>query len=116
MDIKIKNEKKQIRKNRVRAKVSGTAHMPRLVTHFSNQHISVQLINDEKSETLLYMTDKSIEKEGKTLEIAKELGKKFAEEAGKKKIKKIVFDKSFKKYHGKVSALADALREGGLEF
>lgn len=116
MEVKIKNQKKQIRKNRVRAKVSGTSLIPRLSVHFSNQHVVAQLINDEKGETIIYMTEKNIKKTGKSVEITKELGIVFAKEAVNKKIKKIVFDKGFKKYHGKVSAFADALRGGGLKF
>lgn len=116
MDIRLKNEKKQIRKNRVRAKVTGTASRPRLSVFFSNKHVITQIIDDTTGKTLVYKNDKLSGKEGKSTDIAMNVGKEVAKEALGKKIKKIVFDKGHKKYHGRVKALADGAREGGLEF
>lgn len=116
MDIRAKNQKKEIRKSRVRAKVVGVSERPRLSVFFSNNHIVAQIIDDSKGSTLVYKTDKHTAKEGKDIEVAKEVGKAVAEEATEKKIKKVVFDKGSKKYHGRVKALADSARDAGLEF
>ena len=116
MEVKAKNFKKASRKKRVRSKISGTVARPRLAVFFSNSHLVAQAIDDVKGETIVHVTDKMIGKEGNTIEIATAVGKKMAEELVKKNTKEVVFDKGSKKYHGKVSALADAVREGGLKF
>jgi len=90
---------------RTRIKVRGTTLRPRLSVYKSNKFISVQIIDDEKGVTLASAKGD-----------AKELGKIIAEKALKLKIKKIVFDKGGYMYHGKVKAVAEGAREGGLEF
>lgn len=115
--MKTKFEK---RKLRVRSKIKGTGIRPRLSVFRSNKFVSAQIIDDEKGITLVFVTDKNLGKLGKLgkdgINRAKELGKMIAEKAIAKKIKKIVFDKGGYKYHGKIKAVADGAREGGLEF
>jgi large subunit ribosomal protein L18 len=108
------------RKFRVRSKINGTGIRPRLSVFRSNKFVSAQIIDDEKGLTIVSMSDKSLGKLGELgkdgIGRAKELGKLLAEKAKIKKIKKIVFDKGGYKYHGKIKAIADGAREGGLEF
>ena len=107
-----------MRHRRVRAKIYGTAKMPRLCVFRSAKHIYGQLIDDEKSQTLVSASDLELRiKKGKTkVEKAKEVGKLIAKKAQKLKIEKVVFDRGGYKYHGRVKALAEGAREGGLKF
>jgi len=129
MEKKIKKEARVRRHLRVRAKVSGTANKPRLCVFRSNQHIYATLINDEKNSTILVASDKEIkktkaekinsEKEGKLLAkvaLAYEVGQLIAQKALKNKIERVVFDRGGYKYHGRVKAVADGARKGGLMF
>ncbi len=103
------------RHERIRAKVFGTAVRPRLSVYRSLSHISAQLIDDEASRTLVSVSDQEV-KSGKTkTEKSFAAGKLLAEKALSKKIGEAVFDKGFFKYHGRVKALADGAREGGLK-
>jgi large subunit ribosomal protein L18 len=111
----IKTEKRNRRKKRIRAKISGTALIPRLAVFKSNMHISAQLIDDEKNVTVASAHSKTIK--GKTLtEKAKAVGLEIAEKAKAKKIAKTVFDRGGFSYTGKIKAVADGAREGGLKF
>jgi len=129
----LKKEQKRYRRHkRIRAKVSGTGKRPRLCVFKSAKYIYAQLIDDEKGRTLITANDlelKKSKKETKRKEIKKnqkslskkiiisfEVGKLIAEKAIKKKIKKAVFDRRGYKYHGRVKALAEGAREGGLKF
>ena len=104
---------------RVRRKVSGTAERPRLVVYRSLKHIYAQLVNDEVGGTLLGVSDVSegvqVDGAGKVGR-AKGTGKLLAEKAKAAGIKKVVFDRAGYRYHGRVQAVADGAREGGLEF
>lgn len=112
-----KRLKHQRRHRRVRAKIKGTSRVPRLCVFRSNKHIYGQLIDDEKRRILLIAKDTDIKKQSKSkIEIAKEVGKLLAQKAIDKKYKKIVFDRSGYKYHGRIKALAEGAREGGLKF
>lgn len=120
-----KEEQRKRRHRRVRAKIHGTAKIPRLCLFKSNQHIYAQLIDDEKGKTLIVVSDHLLKPKtsGKTTKeltrkvaIAYEIGKLIAQKALEKKIKKIVFDRGGYKYHGRVKALAEGAREKGLEF
>ncbi|MBD3282036.1 MAG: 50S ribosomal protein L18 [Candidatus Portnoybacteria bacterium] len=105
------------RHKRVRAKIKGSEKIPRLCVFRSNKHIYGQLINDEKGETVLMVSDKEIKKPKlKKVEISKEVGKEIAKKAKSKKIDKIIFDRGGYKYHGRVKALAEGAREEGLKF
>lgn len=106
-----------LRKNRIRAVVSGTAKRPRLSVHVSNKNVSAQLIDDTSSTTLAYVTTVGQkDAKGTMTERAEWIGAEIAKQAKAKKIKQVVFDRSGKLYHGRVKALADAARNAGLEF
>jgi large subunit ribosomal protein L18 len=112
------NSKKSRRLRRhkgVRARISGTSKRPRLSVFRSLRHLQVQLIDDVTSKTLFGLSDLMIKK-GTKSERAKGLGKIIAKEAQGKGIKEIVFDRGGYRYHGRVRALAEALREGGIKF
>lgn len=114
-----KKLKRLKRHKKVRKKLFGTGKVPRICVFRSNKHIYVQLIDDEKGQTLLSTSDFEIEKKKRKMtkiEKAKEVGRILAKKALKKKIEKIVFDRAGYKYHGRVKALAEGAREGGLKF
>ncbi len=105
------------RKNRVRAVVSGTTERPRLSVSVSNKHISAQIIDDTKHQTIAAVTTVGRkETSGTMTEKAVWVGKEIGKKAKTAKLKKVVFDRNGKLYHGRVKALADAAREEGLEF
>lgn len=108
------NINKIAQKRRVRAKISGTTEIPRLSVFTSLAHIRVQIIDDTKGVTLC-SADDSKEKGTKT-EKSQKVGELIAEKAKALKIKKVVFDRGSKIYHGRVKALAEAAREKGLDF
>lgn len=110
-----KTLKRLSRKNRVRAKISGTAARPRLSVFRSNTHISVQLIDDTAWKTLASASDLKLEGGTKT-EMAKKVWLEMAKKVLDLKIEDVVFDRGWFAYHGRVKALAEALREGGLKF
>jgi large subunit ribosomal protein L18 len=114
-----KTEQRTRRRNRIRAKVSGTAAVPRLAVFKSLKYIYVQLIDDENGVTLAAATSKGAKgngkPEGKTV-AAKLIGTEIAKKAADKKITKVVFDRGGYIYTGRVKALADGAREGGLNF
>jgi len=105
---------------RIRRKVSGNADRPRLSVCFTSQHIYAQLIDDSTSKTIIGVSTTEKEFTGKNikpnLDGAREVGKTLAERAKSKKIENVVFDRGGFRYHGKVKALADSAREGGLKF
>ena len=106
------------RHERVRKNVSGTAQRPRLNVYRSLNHIYAQVIDDEKGVTLVAASsmDKDFEGYGGNVEAAKKVGKTVAEKALAAGIKQVVFDRGGYVYHGRVAALAEGAREGGLEF
>lgn len=110
--------KRKQRHKRIRAKIKGTAARPRLVVFRSNQHLYVQLIDDDKGKTLVSLSDFGIkQKKGLTrLELAKKIGISIAKKALEQNIKKVVFDRAGYKYHGRIKAIADGARKSGLEF
>lgn len=109
---------RQRRHARVRAKISGTAECPRLDVFRSLQHIYAQLIDDVAGVTLVAAstTEKDFTEYGGNIEAAKAVGKLLAERAVEKNIKDVVFDRGGYVYHGRVAALAEGAREGGLNF
>lgn len=110
-----KTIKRQVRRARIRSKVSGTLAMPRLSVFKSNKFISAQLIDDEKGVTLAQAQGKSLKAKTKT-DQAVLVGKEIAKLALAKGISKVVFDRGGYIYTGKIKALADSAREGGLKF
>jgi large subunit ribosomal protein L18 len=111
----------RMRHQRIRKKVAGTPSRPRLCVHFSGQHIYAQVIDDEAGRTLAsvsttegdFRSDKTVRPNVAT---AIKVGKAVAERALAKNVSQVVFDRGGFIYHGKVKALADAAREGGLQF
>lgn len=99
--------------------MSGTSKRPRLCVFRSHQHIYAQLIDDEKGKTIVVASDNAKTRPGKRqskIDKSKEIGKLIAKKALEKKIEKVVFDRGGYKYHGRVKALAEGAREGGLKF
>ena len=103
---------------RVRNKVSGTAERPRLCVYRSNSNLYAQIIDDVAGNTLVSAStlDKEVKTKKSNIEAAKEVGTLIAKRATAKKIKNVVYDRSGYIYHGIVKELAEAAREGGLEF
>ena len=140
MDLKIKHQKRIRRHKKIRAKIKGTNECPRLCVFRSLKHIYAQLIDDEKAKTLVVASDQELKKTkvpsklersrvyktqklkkekisrtGK-IAIAYEVGKLLAEKAHKKKIQKVLFDRGGFIFHGRVKALAEGAKQGGLKF
>ena len=113
-----KNESRLVRHARVRKKISGTPERPRLSVYKSLTGIYAQIIDDVNGRTLVAAStlDKEVKTKASNIEAAKEVGTLVAKRATKAGIKTIVFDRGGYQYHGKVKALAEAAREGGLEF
>ena len=117
MEKNKENKQKQDRRHaRVRAKIVGTAARPRLSVFRSNRGMFLQLIDDAAGKTLASASSLEVKAKGKKVEISKELGKMIAEKAVAKKITAVVFDRGAYKYHGRVQAVAEGAREGGLQF
>ena len=111
-----RNETRLIRHKRVRKNISGTKEMPRLNVFRSNNGIYAQVIDDVTGTTLVSSSSRSLKlSNGGNIEAAKLVGKDIAEQCKKAKISKVVFDRGGYLYHGRISALADAAREAGLE-
>ncbi|HUD04486.1 MAG TPA: 50S ribosomal protein L18 [Patescibacteria group bacterium] len=115
MNIKNRVER---RKTRIRAKVQGTAVKPRLSVFRSNKHIYAQIIDDVKKQTLTGASEQELKLADKTNKSsrAKEIGLLIAKKAAAKKVTAVVFDKGAYRYHGRVKAVAEGAREGGLKF
>lgn len=101
-----------------RKKIFGTPERPRLCVFVSNKHFYAQVIDDTKGHTLCAASTLELKHLKKTWnkEAAREVGKVLAKKALEKGIKKVVFDRRFYRYHGKVKEFAEAVREGGIEF
>jgi large subunit ribosomal protein L18 len=111
-----KSQNLKLRKARVRSTVTGTGERPRLSVSISNVHVSAQIIDDEKGITLASATTVGQKLTGTMTEKAAVIGSEIAKNAKKAKVSKVVFDRNGRIYHGRVKALADAARAGGLEF
>lgn len=114
----IKAKRYNQRKNRVRAKIIGTEARPRLSVFRSNTHIYGQIINDESGKTLVSFSDIKIKKEAKMTKtmMATQVGEEVAKKAIAKKVTTVVFDRNGFMYHGRIKALAEGARKGGLVF
>lgn len=109
------------RKKRVRRKISGTSQRPRLSVNRSLKHIYAQIIDDENGKTLAHASSLSPElkgnaSEGGKVQVAQSVGQLIAQKAKEHQIEGVIFDRSGYLYHGRVKALAEAAREGGLKF
>lgn len=108
--------KRQRRHNRIRAKIEGTAKRPRLVVFRSLMYHYAQLIDDQKGVTLVSASDMKMKGKEKKVDRAKKVGMELAKQAVEKKISTCVFDRNGYHYHGRVKAVAEGAREGGLKF
>lgn len=119
MTLATKRQNRIKRHKRVRAKIKGTPEIPRLSVFRSNKHIFVQIIDDLAGKTLVSSVikpkGKSLIKGTKT-ELAAKIGEMVAKKAAEAGISKVVFDRGGYQYHGRVKALAESLRKGGLKF
>jgi len=113
---KQKQFKRTIRHKRVRSVVSGSSQKPRLAVFRANKHIYAQLIDDKTGTTLSAASSAEITKKDKKTSVAGEVGKAIAAKAMAKNISEVVFDRGGYAYHGRVKALAEGAREGGLKF
>lgn len=114
----IRKQAHRVVHRRVRRKVSGTTERPRLAVHFSGQHVYAQLIDDTKGLTLASAStvEKSSPVKGANVAAAAKVGELIAERGKAKNVETVVFDRGGFTFHGKVKALADAARSGGLKF
>ena len=115
------NQYKKLKRDTLRGRIKGTDERPRLSVYRSNENIYAQIIDDTNSTTLIACStlDRSIKlalSTGKTCNASRLIGEKLAELSLKKNIKKIVFDRGPYLYHGRIKALADGARAGGLQF
>jgi large subunit ribosomal protein L18 len=114
-----KYERRRIRRRRIRKRVSGTVERPRLSVYRSGQHIYAQIIDDIRGVTLVAASSRedlgTIEGKGR-LPVSVAVGKRLAERAKQKGVSKVAFDRGGYLYHGRVKALADGARAGGLDF
>ncbi len=114
----IKSKKRERRHRRIRATVLGTTERPRLSVFRSNKFIYAQIIDDEAGKTLVAATDRGVKKGKNTgkVDVAKQIGAEIAKKAKEQNITKVVFDRGGYLYTGRVKAVSDGAREGGLSF
>lgn len=111
-----KESNRASRHRRIRTKINGTSEKPRLVVFRSLSHHYAQLIDDSKGVTLASASDLKAKSKDKKADRAKKMGTELAKVALEKKITTCVFDRNGYKYHGRIKAIADGAREGGLQF
>ncbi len=118
MSWKTKADKRVRRHYRVRRKIRGTAECPRMSIHRTNRHLTVQFIDDEAAVTLAAVSthQEGLKEPHNNVDTARKVGSKAAEVAKAAGIESVVFDRGGFRYGGRVAALADAAREGGLKF
>lgn len=115
MDAKTRRTARVRRHARVRKKVAGTAERPRLAVYRSNRHIYAQLVDDRAAATLAAASDAEVEGSDGKIDRAKAVGKLIADRAKGAGIDRVVFDRGGRRYHGRVAAVAEGAREGGLQ-
>ena len=116
---RVKRAERARRRRRIRKKISGTAARPRLSVFRSLKHIYAQIIDDDAGKTLAAVSSRSGEQKGAYgggVKAAEAVGKRIAQLAQEKRIEAVVFDRGGYQYHGRVKALAQAARKGGLKF
>jgi large subunit ribosomal protein L18 len=119
--IEDKKRTRMNRRKRIRSKVHGTAERPRLSVFRSTRHIYAQIINDDVGTVITSASTMEAQlrgsvKSGGNVDAAREVGKLLAERAATKNVETVSFDRGGFKYHGRVKALAEAVRDGGLKF
>ncbi|MBI3648429.1 MAG: 50S ribosomal protein L18 [Actinobacteria bacterium] len=115
MGATTKREARLRRHSRVRKKISGTAERPRLAVFRSNRHIYAQLIDDVRASTVAQASDRDVAAEGDKTARAKAVGALMADRAKQAGVERAVFDRGGRLFHGRVAALAEGAREGGLQ-
>jgi large subunit ribosomal protein L18 len=117
-NLELKAKRYTQRKNRVRSRVIGTNERPRLSVFRSNSHIYAQVIDDSKMVTLVSFSDLLLKKGEKMTKVdaSTKVGEEIAKKALAKKIKLVTFDRNGFRFHGRVKAVAEGARKGGLEF
>lgn len=115
-ELERKKKNAELRRKRVRSKVTGTADQPRLTVKISNLHVTAQLIDDGKRKTLAYATTVGAKASGTKTEKAALIGAEIAKKAKKASVKKVVLDRNSRKYAKRLMAFAEAARKEGLEF
>jgi large subunit ribosomal protein L18 len=116
MPVLDKRGQKNRRRARIRRKIFGTAECPRLSVHRSNIHIYAQLVDDLEGHTLVAADSREVEEAENRTDAARKVGELIAERAGGAGIEVAVFDRGGNKYHGRIAALAEGARSGGLKF
>jgi large subunit ribosomal protein L18 len=114
MAVLEKRVQREKRRRRVRRKISGTAQRPRLSVYRSNVHIYAQLIDDDAGHTLVAADSREVGEQKNRTEAARKVGELVAEKAAQAGIETVVFDRGPNKYHGRIAALAEGARSGGL--
>ena len=115
MAVLQKRAHREKRRKRIRRKVAGTAERPRLSVYKSNIHIYAQLIDDERGHTIAAADSREIGETENRKEAARKVGELVARKAADAGVEEVVFDRGGNKYHGRIAALAEGAREGGLK-
>ena len=116
MPVLDKRGQKNRRRARIRRKIFGTAECPRLSVYRSNIHIYAQLVDDLEGHTVVAADSREVEEAENRTDAARKVGELIAERAGGAGIEVAVFDRGGNKYHGRIAALAEGARSGGLKF
>ncbi|MBA3610681.1 MAG: 50S ribosomal protein L18 [Rubrobacteraceae bacterium] len=115
MAVLQKRAHRETRRKRVRRKISGTAERPRLSVYRSNVHIYAQLIDDDEGRTLVAADSREIGESENRKEAARKVGELIAKKASGAGVETVIFDRGGNRYHGRIAALAEGAREGGLK-
>lgn len=115
MAVLHKRAHRETRRKRVRRKISGTAERPRLSVYRSNIHIYAQLINDDEGRTLAAADSREVGDAENRKDAARKVGELIAKKASDAGVEAVVFDRGGNRYHGRIAALAEGAREGGLK-
>jgi large subunit ribosomal protein L18 len=115
MDAKARRQARLRRHSRVRKKIAGNADRPRLAVFRSNRHIYAQLIDDRRAATIAQASDREVDASGDKTARAKAVGTLLADRAKSAGVQQVVFDRGGHLFHGRVAALAEGAREGGLK-
>jgi large subunit ribosomal protein L18 len=116
LHLQDKAERRLRRRHKIQRTIRGTTERPRLVVYRSNASIYAQIIDDSKGFTIASSSSRTLEAKAKKIDLSKMTGKAIAEIAKEKGITSVIFDRNGYLYHGRIKALADGAREGGLQF
>ena len=115
MSVLQKRAHREKRRKRVRRKIAGTAERPRLSVYRSNVHVYAQVIDDERGHTIVAADSREVEEAENRKDAARKVGELVARKAADAGVEEVVFDRGGNKYHGRIAALAEGAREGGLK-